>query len=129
MRLYRPPGFENRDALHSVALLAASKYRIYFVQCNQLILLKTNKLHVDSPNTLPSAFAESVTNVRILAWILLGALHTQQGAMPVPIACSNQMADYIHFVLAGFADQSKVVVVVILSTSSISIYYWLLIPQ
>ncbi|KAE9556072.1 hypothetical protein FO519_000706 [Halicephalobus sp. NKZ332] len=54
------------------------------------------------------AFAESVTNVRILSWLLLGALHASHGCLPVPIDCSNHMADYIHFVLAGFADQSKV---------------------
>lgn len=58
----------------------------------------------------PSAFAESVTNVRVLCWLLLGALHTTQNCLPVPISdCSNYMADYIHFVLAGFADQSKVI--------------------
>ncbi|KAK0414613.1 hypothetical protein QR680_011527 [Steinernema hermaphroditum] len=54
-----------------------------------------------------NAFAESVTNVRILSWLLLGALHASPGCLPVPIECSNHMADYIHFVLAGFADQSK----------------------
>uniref|UniRef100_A0A914HRQ7 Uncharacterized protein n=1 Tax=Globodera rostochiensis TaxID=31243 RepID=A0A914HRQ7_GLORO len=69
---------------------------------------------------LPGAFAESVANVRVLSWILLGALHARGGVvvvgglaggtnqcLPVPVACSGQMADYIHFVLAGFADQSK----------------------
>lgn len=56
---------------------------------------------------VPGAFAESVTNVRILSWLLLGALHSSQDCFPVPINCSNYMADYIHFVLAGFADQSK----------------------
>ncbi|CEF65747.1 Protein unc-79 homolog [Strongyloides ratti] len=55
----------------------------------------------------PGAFAESVTNVRILSWLLLGALHSKAGCTPIPIESSNQMADYIHFVLAGFADQSK----------------------
>uniref|UniRef100_A0A1I7SQ44 Uncoordinated protein 79 n=2 Tax=Bursaphelenchus xylophilus TaxID=6326 RepID=A0A1I7SQ44_BURXY len=56
---------------------------------------------------VPGAFAESVTNVRVLSWLLLGALHANQDCFPVPINCSNHMADYIHFVLAGFADQSK----------------------
>lgn len=56
----------------------------------------------------PGAFAESVTNVRVLSWLLLGALHASQPCLPVPIECSQHMADYIHFVLAGFADQSKV---------------------
>ncbi|KAI1729072.1 cation-channel complex subunit UNC-79 domain-containing protein [Ditylenchus destructor] len=55
----------------------------------------------------PGAFAESVTNVRILSWILVGALHASQNCLPVPISCTSQMADYIHFVLTGFADQSK----------------------
>uniref|UniRef100_A0A915CI63 Uncoordinated protein 79 n=1 Tax=Parascaris univalens TaxID=6257 RepID=A0A915CI63_PARUN len=55
----------------------------------------------------PGAFAESVTNVRILSWLLLGALHATQPCLPVPIECSQHIADYIHFVLAGFADQSK----------------------
>jgi len=80
---------------------------------------------------LPGQFSESVANVRVLAWILLGSLHArgvngfsssnfqqfqqqqqtninQNICLPVPIACSSQMADYINFVLAGFADQSKV---------------------
>lgn len=56
----------------------------------------------------PSAFADSVTNVRVLSWLLLGALHANHSCLPVPIECSQHMADYIHFVLAGFADQSKV---------------------
>uniref|UniRef100_A0A1I8BP04 Ras-GAP domain-containing protein n=1 Tax=Meloidogyne hapla TaxID=6305 RepID=A0A1I8BP04_MELHA len=78
---------------------------------------------------LPGQFAESVANVRVLSWILLGSLHArgvngfssnfqqiqqqqtnianQSICLPVPIACSTQMADYINFVLAGFADQSK----------------------
>nr|CAD2134462.1 unnamed protein product [Meloidogyne enterolobii] len=78
---------------------------------------------------LPGQFSESVANVRVLAWILLGSLHArgvngfssnfqqfqqqqqtninQNICLPVPIACSSQMADYINFVLAGFADQSK----------------------
>ncbi|KAK6060032.1 hypothetical protein COOONC_02320 [Cooperia oncophora] len=55
----------------------------------------------------PGAFADSVTNVRVLSWLLLGALHANHGCLPVPIECSQHMADYIHFVLAGFADQSK----------------------
>ncbi|CAJ0941967.1 unnamed protein product, partial [Mesorhabditis belari] len=55
----------------------------------------------------PGAFADSVSNVRVLSWLLLGALHAGQHCLPVPIECSQHMADYIHFVLAGFADQSK----------------------
>ncbi|UMM25245.1 hypothetical protein L5515_005145 [Caenorhabditis briggsae] len=55
----------------------------------------------------PGAFADSVTNVRVLSWLLLGALHANHSCLPVPIECSQHMADYIHFVLAGFADQSK----------------------
>lgn len=56
----------------------------------------------------PSSFAEAVTNIRILSWLLLGALHSTQtsGCLPVPIACSNYIADYIHFVLAAFAEHS-----------------------
>ncbi|VDM92206.1 unnamed protein product, partial [Litomosoides sigmodontis] len=55
----------------------------------------------------PNAFADTVTNVRLLSWLLLGALHANQPCLPIPISCSQYMADYIHFVLAGFADQSK----------------------
>lgn len=58
---------------------------------------------------VPGSFVESVTYVRILSWLLLGALHSTKGTcLPIPINCSNYMADYIHFVLVGFADQSKV---------------------
>ncbi|KAL4003430.1 Cation-channel complex subunit UNC-79 family protein [Acanthocheilonema viteae] len=55
----------------------------------------------------PTAFADAVTNVRLLSWLLLGALQANQPCLPIPISCSQYMADYIHFVLAGFADQSK----------------------
>ncbi|GMS88716.1 hypothetical protein PENTCL1PPCAC_10891, partial [Pristionchus entomophagus] len=55
----------------------------------------------------PGAFADSVTNVRVLSWLLLGSLSANAACLPVPIECSQHMADYIHFVLAGFADQSK----------------------
>lgn len=56
---------------------------------------------------VPGAFAESVTNVRILSWLLLGALHSSQDCFPISINLSGHLSDYIHFVLAGFADQSK----------------------
>lgn len=55
----------------------------------------------------PNAFADAVTNVRLLSWLLVGALQANQPCLPIPISCSQYMADYIHFVLAGFADQSK----------------------
>uniref|UniRef100_A0AC35TMA7 Protein unc-79 homolog n=1 Tax=Rhabditophanes sp. KR3021 TaxID=114890 RepID=A0AC35TMA7_9BILA len=55
----------------------------------------------------PGAFAESVTNVRIVSWLLLGALHSKANCLPIPIENSNHIADYIHFVLVGFADQSS----------------------
>lgn len=58
--------------------------------------------------TVPGAFGESVSNVRILSWLLLGALHVKQGCLPIPIDLSAHMADYIHYVFAGFAEQSKV---------------------
>jgi hypothetical protein len=60
----------------------------------------------------PTEFVDSVTHVRVLSWVLLGALQsTWTACLPIPIESSQHIADYIHFVLAGFAERSKVIVV------------------
>ena len=54
---------------------------------------------------------DTVAHVRVLSWVLLGALHStgsQSSAPAVPIDASQHIADQIQFVLAGFAEQSKV---------------------
>lgn len=57
----------------------------------------------------PSEFVECVAHVRLLAWLLLGALlHSGHGECePVPLDASQAISDHIQFVLAGFAEQSK----------------------
>jgi hypothetical protein len=59
----------------------------------------------------PSEFVDTVAHVRVLSWVLLGALHatgTPPNMPSIPIDASQQIADQIQFVLAGFAEQSKV---------------------
>jgi len=81
------------------------------------------------PSTIqqgPREFLESVSHVRLLSWLLLGALQhtallthshanaplsspcpTTNPCLPLPVDVSCHMADHIQGILAGFADQSK----------------------
>ena len=76
------------------------------------------------PNTIssqgPKEFLECVSHIRLLSWLLLGALnHTlvvgsREGGVPcqpVPLEASCHIADHIEVILAGFAEQSKTSVV------------------
>lgn len=75
------------------------------------------------PNTIttqgPKEFLECVSHIRLLSWLLLGAMsHTmmvvpKDGAacQPIPLEASCHIADHIEVILAGFAEQSKTSVV------------------
>jgi hypothetical protein len=76
------------------------------------------------PNTItsqgPKEFLECVSHIRLLSWLLLGALnHTlvvgsREGSwpcQPIPLEASCHIADHIEVILAGFAEQSKTSVV------------------
>ena len=70
----------------------------------------------------PREFLECVSHVRLLSWLLMGALqHTAllssanaghqlpapAACLPIPFDVSCHVADHIQGILAGFAEQSK----------------------
>lgn len=64
----------------------------------------------------PREFVECIGHIRLLSWLLLGSLtHTAlQGtnnghvlSQPIPQEASCQIADHIHVIMAGFAEQPK----------------------
>ncbi|CAG0916657.1 unnamed protein product [Notodromas monacha] len=74
----------------------------------------------------PREFVESVAHIRLLSWLLLGALHHLGGApssgfvgavhggascQPLSFDASNHIADHIQGILAGFPEQSKASVI------------------
>ena len=76
------------------------------------------------PNTItsqgPKEFLECVSHIRMLSWLLLGAMsHTMMATskdssppcQPIPLEASCHIADHIEVILAGFAEQSKTSVV------------------
>uniref|UniRef100_A0A914UX21 Protein unc-79 homolog n=1 Tax=Plectus sambesii TaxID=2011161 RepID=A0A914UX21_9BILA len=85
----------------------------------QYISVEISRASVRDPRTVlrylpwlltppPTEFVDSVTHVRVLSWVLLGALQsTSVACLPIPIESSQHIADQIQFVLAGFAEQSK----------------------
>lgn len=59
----------------------------------------------------PREFLDCVCHIRLLSWLLLGALtHTALypgPCMPVPQEASCHIADHVQVIMAGFAEQSK----------------------
>ncbi|XP_042883659.1 protein unc-79 homolog isoform X4 [Penaeus japonicus] len=63
----------------------------------------------------PKEFIDCVSHIRLLSWLLLGALtHTclvgnfaTMVCQPIPPEASCHIADHIQVILAGFAEQSK----------------------
>ncbi|XP_071543773.1 protein unc-79 homolog isoform X4 [Panulirus ornatus] len=63
----------------------------------------------------PREFIDCVSHIRLLSWLLLGALthtcHVGNSAsmvcQPIPPEASCHIADHIQVILAGFAEQSK----------------------
>uniref|UniRef100_T1JB25 Protein unc-79 homolog n=1 Tax=Strigamia maritima TaxID=126957 RepID=T1JB25_STRMM len=72
----------------------------------------------NAPSTVqqgPKEFLDCVAHIRLLSWLLLGALtHTAMlgnnnslVCQPVPLEASCHVADHIQVILTGFAEQSK----------------------
>ncbi|XP_037086283.1 protein unc-79 homolog [Pollicipes pollicipes] len=63
----------------------------------------------------PKEFIDCVSHIRLLSWLLLGAMthaavmgpHATVTCQPVPLEASCHIADHIQVILAGFAEQSK----------------------
>ncbi|KAG8194067.1 hypothetical protein JTE90_003015 [Oedothorax gibbosus] len=68
------------------------------------------------PTTLqqgPRDFAECVSHIRLLSWLLLGALlhssllHSPSPCTPIPLEESAHIAHHVQNILSGFTEQSK----------------------
>ncbi|ODN04336.1 Protein unc-79 [Orchesella cincta] len=63
----------------------------------------------------PKEFLDCVAHIRVLSWLLLGALtHTAMfgptsnvACVPIPLEASCHVADHVHVIMTGFAEQSK----------------------
>ncbi|XP_028968019.1 protein unc-79 homolog [Galendromus occidentalis] len=66
----------------------------------------------------PKEFSDCVAHIRLLSWILVGALthsallggqhsHSTITCQPIPLEANAHIADHIQVVLAGFFEQSK----------------------
>ncbi|OQR74278.1 protein unc-79-like [Tropilaelaps mercedesae] len=66
----------------------------------------------------PKEFTECVAHIRLLSWILVGALthsallggqhsHSTITCQPIPLEANGHIAEHIQVILAGFAEQSK----------------------
>ncbi|GFT07465.1 protein unc-79 homolog [Nephila pilipes] len=69
------------------------------------------------PTTLqqgPKEFIDCVSHIRLLSWLLLGALihsalmQTPSACQPIPLEANSHIAEHIQVILAGFSEQSKV---------------------
>ncbi|XP_054711004.1 protein unc-79 homolog [Uloborus diversus] len=69
------------------------------------------------PTTLqqgPKEFMDCVSHIRLLSWLLLGALthsalmQTPSACQPIPLEANGHIAEHIQLILAGFSEQSKV---------------------
>ncbi|CAL1284324.1 unnamed protein product [Larinioides sclopetarius] len=69
------------------------------------------------PTTLqqgPKEFIDCVSHIRLLSWLLLGALihsalmQTPSVCQPIPLEANSHIAEHIQVILAGFSEQSKV---------------------
>ena len=63
----------------------------------------------------PKEFLDCVSHIRVLSWLLLGSLtHTAMFGtnanaccIPIPLEASCHVADHVHVIMTGFAEQSK----------------------
>ncbi|KAF8766719.1 Protein unc-79 like protein [Argiope bruennichi] len=62
----------------------------------------------------PKEFIDCVSHIRLLSWLLLGALihsalmQTPSVCQPIPLEANSHIAEHIQVILAGFSEQSKV---------------------
>ena len=63
----------------------------------------------------PKEFLDCVAHIRVLSWLLLGSLtHTaiygtnaSTNCIPIPLEASCHVADHVHVIMTGFAEQSN----------------------
>ncbi|OXA59651.1 Protein unc-79 [Folsomia candida] len=63
----------------------------------------------------PKEFLDCVAHIRVLSWLLLGSLthtsmfgqNTTVTCVPIPLEASCHVADHVHVIMTGFAEQSK----------------------
>lgn len=63
----------------------------------------------------PKEFIECVSHIRLLSWLLLGALthnavcpNASSPCLPIPLDAGSHIADHLIVILIGFPEQSKV---------------------
>ncbi len=64
-------------------------------------------------------FVDCIDRIRFLSWLMIGslthaAITRNEGTIichPIPVDASQSIADYILYILTGFADQSKTSVI------------------
>ncbi|CAG7837387.1 unnamed protein product [Allacma fusca] len=63
----------------------------------------------------PKEFLDCVAHIRVLSWLLLGSLthsamfgtSANTSCIPIPLEASCHVADHVHVIMTGFAEQSK----------------------
>jgi len=118
----------NQDTLGGILKAALSQFLALEIarmslDRNEMKITKYMPWLFNPPNTItsqgPKEFLECVSHIRLLSWLLLGAVnHTmlvgaKEGSpcQPIPLEASCHIADHIEVILAGFAEQSKTSVV------------------
>jgi len=118
----------NQDTLGGILKAALSQFLALEIarmslDKNEMKITKYMPWLFNPPNTIlsqgPKEFLECVSHIRLLSWLLLGAVnHTllvgfKEGSpcQPIPLEASCHIADHIEVILAGFAEQSKTSVV------------------
>ena len=118
----------NQDTLGGILKAALSQFLALeiarmSVEKSETKITKYMPWLFNPPNTIssqgPKEFLDCVSHIRLLSWLLLGAMsHTmitaaKDGApcQPIPLEASCHIADHIEVILVGFAEQSKTSVV------------------
>jgi len=120
----------NQDTLGGILKAALSQFLAMEIARTSHERIDSSKITkympwlFNPPNTItsqgPKEFLECVSHIRMLSWLLLGAMsHTMMASpkdgsppcQPIPLEASCHIADHIEVILAGFAEQSKTSVV------------------
>lgn len=112
----------NEDTLGGAVKAGIAQYlALEFTRGNNREMRSVNRYLPWLYNTLPAAqqgpreFIDCVTHIRLLSWLLLGALihiaviggTSSLICQPIPLEASSHVADHIQVIFAGFAEQSK----------------------
>lgn len=116
----RPVTFASKDKNSRLLQVRISHIRRSATYPNNILTLVSSKLGNTRKYTKtashgvycrPREFSDCVAHMRLLSWLLLGALtHTalhSSPCLPVPQEAACHIADHVQVIMAGFAEQSK----------------------